>query len=126
MNVSGFHADPGFHGRLVFAVFNAGPGDVHLRRGECLFMLALAYLDEETERPRCDEQPQMNIPMEIIMPIAGEIQSLAGLKGNIDEVEDELDGRLHALEREVAVLRWAGAVVLGAILTLLIRTLVAP
>lgn len=33
VNVSGFHADPGYDGRLVFAVFNAGPGDVHLKPG---------------------------------------------------------------------------------------------
>jgi dCTP deaminase len=63
--------------------------------------------------------------MEIITPLAGEIQSLAGLKENMDEVEDELDGRLNALEREVGILRWAIAVVLGAIVTLVVRTFVA-
>lgn len=124
VNVSGFHADPGFHGRLVFAVFNAGPGDVHLRRGERLFMLTLAYLDAKSSRPRQDKQPQLSIPMEIIMPIAGEVQSLAGLKGNIDEVREELDERLHTLERDVAILRWAVALVLGAIVTLVARTFI--
>ena len=26
INVSGFHVDPGFKGRLIFSVYNAGPG----------------------------------------------------------------------------------------------------
>jgi dCTP deaminase len=33
VNVSGFHADPGWAGPLIFAVFNAGPSPVHLHQG---------------------------------------------------------------------------------------------
>lgn len=121
VNVSGFHADPGYRGRLVFAVFNAGPGDVHLRRGDELFMIAFADLDRTTDRPRPEGEVFLHIPVDLVAPIAGEVQSLAGLKENIDEVEDDLDGRLHAMEREVAILRWAVALVLGAFVTLLAR-----
>ncbi len=123
VNVSGFHADPGFHGRLIFAVFNAGPGDVHIRRGEVLFMIAFCDLDTETDGPRRDGMRQLRIPMDIIMPLAGQVQSLAGLKKTIDDVEEDLDGRLTSTEREVAVLRWAVALIIGALVTLLVRTL---
>ncbi|MBZ9649742.1 deoxycytidine triphosphate deaminase [Sphingobium sp. 3R8] len=126
VNVSGFHADPGFYGRLIFAVFNAGPGDVHLRRGDALFMVTFADLDEKTAKPRRDLKPQLNIPTDIILPIAGEIQSLAGLKANIDDVEREFDERLHAIERDVAILRWALALMLGAVVTLVVRMLIRP
>ncbi len=121
VNVSGFHADPGYHGRLIFAVFNAGPGDVHLRRGEDLFIVTFTSLDKRTEKPRDDTDRFLRIPTDIIAPIAGEIQSLAGLKENIDEVEDDLEGRLHSMEREVAILRWAVALILGAFVTIMIR-----
>ena len=37
VNVSGFHVDPGYRGKLVFAVFNAGPTRIPLRRGQEIF-----------------------------------------------------------------------------------------
>ncbi len=123
VNVSGFHADPGYHGRLIFAVFNAGPGDVHLRRGDDLFTISFAWLDEKTVKPRREEERFLHIPSEIITPIAGEVQSLAGLKESIDEVEDELDDRLQAVEREVAILRWALALAFSIVVGLLVRSL---
>jgi len=49
INISGFHVDPGFGGKLTFSVYNAGPNDIILRYGERLFLLFLAKLDEETE-----------------------------------------------------------------------------
>jgi len=44
VNVSGFHVDPGYSGKLVFAVFNAGPRPVAVRRGDACFLLWLADL----------------------------------------------------------------------------------
>lgn len=130
VNVSGFHADPGFLGRLVFAVFNAGPGDVHLRRGEVLFMITYCDLDEQTEKPRSNElnnkdhTTRLHISTEIIMPLSGQIQSLAGLKDSIENVEEELDGRLNRMERDVAIMRWAFAIIIAALAALLVRTYV--
>jgi dCTP deaminase len=121
VNVSGFHADPGYHGRLVFAVYNAGPGDVHLRRGDELFVIMLADLDQRTDRPREPNNGFMNIPVDLITPIRGQFQSFAGLKENIDDVEGELKDRLNAMEREVAVLRWAVVLFLGALIALGVR-----
>ncbi len=122
VNVSGFHADPGYHGRLVFAVFNAGPGDVHLRRGDELFTIMMMDLDQPTEAPRKKEDGFMSIQTDLIAPIAGEIQSLAGLKGNIDEVQEDLEERLGKVERDAAIIRWATALILGALITLLVRS----
>lgn len=123
VNVSGFHADPGYDGRLVFAVFNAGPGDVHLRRGDELFAIMFADLDRPALNPRSTKEAFHGIPSDLIAPIAGELQSLAGLKENLDEVRDALDERVRSMEREVAILRWAVALILGAFVTLLVRAL---
>ena len=123
VNVSGFHADPGYDGRLVFAVFNAGPGDVHLRRGDELFAIMFADLDRPALNPRSTDEAFHGIPSDLIAPIAGELQSLAGLKENLDEVRDALDERVRSMEREVAILRWAVALILGAFVTLLVRAL---
>ena len=121
VNVSGFHADPGYNGRLIFAVFNAGPGDVHLRQGDELFTISFLSLDATTDRPRKDADRLLHIPSEIITPIAGEVQSFAGLKESIDEVQDDLGDRLHAIEREVGILRWALPLLLTLVVGLLVR-----
>jgi dCTP deaminase len=50
INVSGFHVDPGFHGNLIYAVYNAGPAPVHLARGMDLFLIWFAELDKLVDR----------------------------------------------------------------------------
>jgi len=74
VNVSGFHVDPGFHGRLVFAVFNAGPVPVHLRQGQAAFLIWYAGLDRVSERIK-NEPVQTNIPIDLITGISGELHS---------------------------------------------------
>ena len=39
INVSGFHVDPGFNGKLKFSVYNAGSRDIILTEGQKLFPL---------------------------------------------------------------------------------------
>jgi dCTP deaminase len=44
INVSGFHVDPGYEGKLIFSVYNAGPNDIVVRRCDSLFMIFLRNL----------------------------------------------------------------------------------
>jgi dCTP deaminase len=48
INVSGFHVDPGWDGKLLFSVYNAGPTEVIVHRGEPLFLIVYADLDAST------------------------------------------------------------------------------
>ena len=50
VNVSGFHVDPGWSGRLIFAVFNAGPLLIIIKPDDPLFLLFFASLTEEAEK----------------------------------------------------------------------------
>jgi dCTP deaminase len=105
INVSGFHVDPGFRGRLIFSVYNAGPVPVHLRQGQPMFLLWLASLDSPTKRGR--QQPvQLSFPPDLISGISGELQSLAGINKKIKEVDKDLTGRVHAIEREQTYYRF--------------------
>jgi dCTP deaminase len=124
VNVSGFHADPGYYGRLIFAVFNAGPGDVHLRRGDDLFAIFFADLTEATDKPRSIKEGFMGIPADLISPISGKIQSFAGLEAKIDDVEEDITERLQKLERDNAIVRWATALILGALIALFVKFIV--
>lgn len=48
VNVSGFHVDPGFQGRLRFSVYNAGPSPVPISRCTPTFLIWLASLNRPT------------------------------------------------------------------------------
>ena len=47
INISGFHVDPGYHGKLIFSVFNAGPNDIILRKSEPVFMIFFCRLTND-------------------------------------------------------------------------------
>ena len=88
VNVSGFHVDPGYRGQLTFAVFNAGPTPVHLKRGQRIFLIWYASLDQSSAAIK-QEAPRTGIDPEIISGIAGELQSF-----------DSPGARIRAVERE--------------------------
>ena len=48
VNLSGFHVDPGFRGKLLFAVFNAGTSDIILEQMEPTFLIWYVSLDQPT------------------------------------------------------------------------------
>jgi dCTP deaminase len=56
VNVSGFHVDPGYNGRIIFAVFNAGPAPIHLARGDDCFLMAQLYMAVDGTRARLEER----------------------------------------------------------------------
>ncbi|MGQ3263463.1 dCTP deaminase domain-containing protein [Phenylobacterium sp.] len=119
VNVSGFHVDPGYSGRIIFSVFNAGPGPVQVTRGDHWFEIFFADLvAAENEGAK---KGYSSIPSGLITPLAKQFQSFAGIEAAMKKDKDELSQRLHSLEREQAVVRWAAIVVAGALLTLALR-----
>ncbi|WP_419943483.1 dCTP deaminase domain-containing protein [Candidatus Palauibacter sp.] len=115
INVSGFHVDPGYHGQLTFAVFNAGPVPVHLKRGQEIFLIWYASLDRETAC-RKDDPVRRGIDTELITGVAGELQSFASLDAKIKTLGD----RIHAVERIHEHLRVLGAVAVTLLISLLV------
>lgn len=87
VNVSGFHVDPGFHGRLKFSVYNAGSETIVLEVGEPLFPIWLYDLGKQDDRPyRGQHQGQAGISSEDVMRLQGEVASPAALKKDIDDL----------------------------------------
>jgi dCTP deaminase len=119
VNVSGFHVDPGFEGRLIFSVFNAGPAPIHFERGQACFLIWFADINSATggapSKHTKSSVKQDSISPDLINPIAGEVQSFEGLSSKIKETDKKLTERLTALEREQAVVRWAVTLLVGAI-----------
>jgi dCTP deaminase len=90
VNISGFHVDPGYYGRLMFSVFNAGPKDVLLRYRDRAFMIIFDKLTlplEEAKFPKNRWVGMEDIPME----------TLSGLSGSSVSVR-KLDERLRRIE----------------------------
>jgi len=121
VNISGFHVDPEFSGRLVFSVFNAGPSEVHLERNEECFHIWFADLKGHTKlgtKPGYD-----NIPPELIGPVSGELQSLSGLNSMINDTEKKLENRMVRIEKEQAIFKWAATVIVTIVIGLGIKAL---
>lgn len=90
VNVSGFHVDPGFVGRLKFAVYNAGSQNIVVSRGDRIFMIWYCDLSERTADLYKGDPSELNeITSRDVMMLQGEIASPAELKKQLDELKME-------------------------------------
>ena len=104
VNISGFHVDPGYHGRIIFSVFNAGPNVIHLRRGERLFPLWLANLDQPA-RTFPAGKGFFEIPPRLITAVSGNYTTAFELNGLVRDMRKELDS-LHNDVTALKSTRW--------------------
>lgn len=113
VNVSGFHVDPGFHGKIMFAVYNAGSQDVVLTEGQRLFLIWFCELStplKEKDVYNGKSNNRRSITSEDVMRIHGDIYSPNVLYNLIKELENtkvkELDKNLSdkvkSLEKDVS------------------------
>lgn len=118
VNVSGFHVDPGFRGRLIFSVYNAGPVTVHLRQGQPMFLVWFASLDKPTALAR-NQPVQESFPPDLISGISGELQSLAGINKKIKDLDKSLTDRVHSIEREQTYYRFIAIIVVAVLIAMI-------
>lgn len=84
VNISGFHVDPGFKGKLIFSVYNTGPTTVTLRCGDMVFSIFFAKIHPKT-RYQGEYNEQKSIPIGIIETLAGaRIPSLQALEDKVN------------------------------------------
>lgn len=89
INVSGFHVDPGYNGKLIFAVYNAGPLNFHVGKGERVFSIWYADLDKDDENPR-KKVGYDSIPTELINS-PDLVSSLPYLVTRLDDLEKKIE-----------------------------------
>ena len=119
VNVSGFHVDPGYRGQLTFAVFNAGPVSIHLKRGQPIFLIWYASLDRETTFKK-DGRVRKGIDTALVAGVGGELQSFTSLSTKISDIDTALDKRIHAVEKEQTYTRVIGTIVLTVVIGLVV------
>ncbi len=117
VNVSGFHVDPGYRGQLTFSVFNAGPVPIHLKRGQPIFLIWYASLDKMSTIKKNDPVKK-GIDTALITGITGELQSFASLSKKIGDVKEELNGRIHTVEKNQMYHKVVAGILLLVIVTI--------
>ncbi len=92
VNISGFHVDPGWKGRLIFSVYNAGPNHVTLQRGEKAFLIWYSTLDRKSSHIRNDGKEIMNItiPSKYRNNLTGQVYSTQILNKRLNEFEKRM------------------------------------
>lgn len=92
LNVSGFHVDPGWEGKLIFGVYNAGASDLIFKRGEELFLIVYADLSSETRLSyEGDGAGRTNIASELIQGMTGQVFSPLLLQRKMEDVSVAVD-----------------------------------
>lgn len=100
VNVSGFHVDPGYSGRLIFSAFNAGPTAIHLKQGERIFSLWVSEL--ATPAVAVPKVGYNSIPSALVNKISGEFLTAYQLREKISAAEEKIKS-LEDTRRKVAV-----------------------
>jgi dCTP deaminase len=87
INVSGFHVDPGFRGRLKYSVYNAGSNQVCLKIGDATFQLWLSKLTSETQYSGSHQNQTSITTNDLMNYMQGSVASPAQLKKEIQELK---------------------------------------
>ena len=87
VNISGFHVDPGYSGKIVFSVFNAGPNPVVMRYKDKVFMVVFACLDEKVDRrPESEFSDITRLKADWISAVKGPAVSLTKLNKRVERL----------------------------------------
>jgi dCTP deaminase len=110
INVSGFHVDPGYSGRLLFSVYNAGPQRVVIARGDPVFLLWFAGFDQATPADDMRNKPiREGITSEDVQKLQGEIAS-----------PEALAERVRKLEQVQSGVKWVSVTIAAALIAFVV------
>lgn len=91
VNVSGFHVDPNFHGKIIFSAYNASPKDIIIKNGEPMFMIFFQRIiishSDKKEMDKNKRQGYDSIPANMIEQIQGKSATLASNANRLDKLE---------------------------------------
>jgi deoxycytidine triphosphate deaminase len=84
VNISGFHVDPSYKGKLLFAVQNVGPSDIRLKYEERTFTIFFATLEGKVLTPR--EAGISGIDLANVQLLGGASVTISKLKKDVEQL----------------------------------------
>jgi len=125
INVSGFHVDPGYSGKLIYAVYNASPSPVQICEGDAIFKIWFADLDRKSaQRYLFVGTAQNDISNTLMRGMSKEIFSLQSLTEKMRELENSVNTKLAEQKPTIDNLTFVWrTITLGVIATLLVALL---
>lgn len=112
INVSGFHVDPGWNGKLLFSVYNAGPTEVIIENEQTMFMIVYADLDQPSSvdytydgsaqgRNRIDPSLIQGMTSQVFSPLMLQRQMKA-LSSEVEAVSKDLGSEMAAVSKDLS------------------------
>lgn len=125
INVSGFHVDPGWNGKLIFGVYNAGASDIVLERGQPLFLIFFADLDnpDTTSYYKGSANGRTGINASLLQGMTGQVFSPLMLQREMKELQGKIK-KMEVFESRQGLI-WGIAKYLAAALSALIVFILA-
>jgi dCTP deaminase len=118
INVSGFHVDPGYDGKLIYAVYNASPSAIQICEGDPIFKIWFCDLDN-TSKYLFSGKGLTDISTDMMKGMNKEIYSLQSLADKIRDQQTEINSKLAEQKPVIdnLTLIWRTAVmgVIGAV-----------
>lgn len=119
INVSGFHVDPGYSGKLIFGLYNAGPMPIILSKSEPLFLIFYASLDQ-TSKETFIGKARNSIGSDLIQNMAGQVFSPLFLQRKMERLEDAnvaLDRSQSTLVAKSTTAIWMAGIIIAILAT---------
>jgi len=85
INVSGFHVDPCYKGKIIFTVFNAGPNDIYIKKDDYVFMIFFIKLAKSVDIPFSEGYNE--IPTDMFAGLGGGTLTLMENNKKIEQLE---------------------------------------
>lgn len=90
INVSGFHVDPGYKGRLIFSVFNAGVQTVKLRANDRALLIWFARLEDPDANYAKKSVGFKGIGSDLMASLPPKGASIGSVSMRLSRLEDEV------------------------------------
>ena len=125
INVSGFHVDPGYSGKLIYAVYNASPSPVQICEGDSIFKVWFADLDRTShQRYVFQGSAQNDITNALVRGMSKEIFSLQSLAEKMRDLETGINAKLAEQKPTIDNLTFVWrTITLGVVATVLVAFL---
>lgn len=110
INVSGFHVDPGWYGKLTFSIYNAGPSDIALEKGDPFALIWYADLDNECvedgdpfdpDYVKSYTSPVTKMGSNRVSDMTGDIFSPFKLKKELDDLKEKYNKEILSIKEEM-------------------------